>query len=288
MDETGVLLDDRRNSQTVGVYAEDEFRITSKVLLNAGLRFDNYFAGFGSTVNPRVALIVSPFDTTTVKVLYGRAFRAPNPYELYYDNNVLSATLEPERISTREIVAEQRIGARAQVTASLFQNHVKDLITQRSGSDDTLDGLYFQNLDGVTATGTELELQTELPGHLRTRVAYAYGSTRDTATRLRISNSPAQVATVVLDAPVARTGMVAALNGHYIGARRTVHDARVPTALVADVTLSRFPSRRGLGFSASLHNLFNAAYGDPGSVEHRQQIIVQDGRTISVRATWRY
>jgi outer membrane receptor for ferrienterochelin and colicins len=270
------------------VYAEDEFRISSKVLLNAGLRFDDYFAGFGSTVNPRMALIVSPLDTTTVKVLYGRAFRAPNPYELYYDENLLSATLGPERISTREIVAEQRIGARVQVTASLFQNHVRDLITQRSGSDETLDGLYYQNLDGVTATGAELELQTELPGHLRTRVAYAHGSTHDTATRLRISNSPAQVATVVLDAPVGHTGIIAAFNGHYIGERRTVNDARVPRTFVADATLSRSPSRRGLELSASLHNLFNASYGDPGSVEHRQQIIVQDGRTIRVRATWHY
>ena len=52
MDETGVLLDDRRGSQTVGMYAEDEFRISSKVLLNAGLRFDDYFAGFGSTREP--------------------------------------------------------------------------------------------------------------------------------------------------------------------------------------------------------------------------------------------
>jgi iron complex outermembrane receptor protein len=288
VDETGVLLDDRRSSQTVGAYAEDEFRITSKVLLNAGLRFDDYFEGFGSTVNPRVALITSPFEATTIKVLYGRAFRAPNPYELYYDKSILSAELGPERISTREIVAEQRIGTRMQVTASLFQNHVTDLITQRSGSDETLDGLYYENLDGITATGTELELQTDLPGHLRTRVAYAYGSTRDAATRLRVSNSPGQVATVVFDAPVARTGLVAAFNGHSIGPRRTVHDGRVPGAFVADVTLSRYPSRRGLGFSASLHNLFNASYGDPGSVEHRQQIIVQDGRTIRVRATWHY
>jgi iron complex outermembrane receptor protein len=288
VDETGVLLDDRRSSQTVGLYAEDEFRITSKVLLNAGLRYDDYFEGFGSTVNPRVALITSPFEATTVKVLYGRAFRTPNPYELYYDKSPLSAELGPERISTREIVAEQRLGTRMQVTASLFQNHVTDLITQRSGSDETLDGLYYVNLDGVTATGTELELQTDLPGHLRTRVAYAYGLTSETATRLRVSNSPGHVATVVLDAPIARTGLIVAFNGHSIGTRRTVHDARVPGAFVADVTLSRYPSRRGLGFSASLHNLFDASYGDPGSVEHRQQTIVQDGRTIRVRATWHY
>ena len=60
-DETGIVLNDRRGSQTVGIYAEDELRISSHVLLNAGVRFDDYFDTFGTTVNPRVALVVSPY-----------------------------------------------------------------------------------------------------------------------------------------------------------------------------------------------------------------------------------
>ena len=139
----------------------------------------------------------------------------------------LSAALGPERISTREIVAEQRIGARVQVTASLFQNHVSDLITQRSGSEDTLDGLYYQNLEGVTATGDRTGSADRVAG--APPDAHGIRATARRATRRRASASathPAQVATVVLDAPVARTGMVAAFNGHYIGARRTVHDAQ--------------------------------------------------------------
>jgi outer membrane receptor for ferrienterochelin and colicins len=286
-DETGVVLDDRRGSQTLGIYAEDEFRINARVLLNGGVRFDDYFGGFGATVNPRVALIVSPLDATTLKVLYGRAFRAPNPYELYYDRSALSAALGPERISTREIVAEQRIGPRVQVTASLFQNEVRDLITQRSGAEDSLDGLYYRNVDGVKATGAELEVQTEWPGHVRARVAHVLQSARDSVTRGRITNSPDQVATVVIDVPIARTGLFAAFNGSYLGERLSVHETTIPAALVADLTLSRSPGR-GLGFGVSLHNLFDAAYGHPGSVEHRQRVIMQDGRTLSVRATCRF
>ena len=34
-----------------------------------------------------------------LKALYGRAFRAPNPFELYYDQSPTSTTLSPERIS---------------------------------------------------------------------------------------------------------------------------------------------------------------------------------------------
>jgi outer membrane receptor for ferrienterochelin and colicins len=287
VDETGLLLDDRRHSQTVGIYVEDEFRVSSRVLLNAGVRVDDYFDTFGTTVNPRVAVIVSPLDTTTVKVLYGRAFRAPNPYELYYDTSALSAGLGPERITTREIVGEQRIGSRVQVTASVFQNHVTDLITARS-SDDSLDSIHYQNVDAATATGGEIEVQTQWPGHIRARIAEAFQTARDRLTQRRLSNSPEHVATLVVDAPVARTGLVAAFNTRYLSDRRSVHGTAIGPALVADFTLSRSPSGRGFGFAASAYNLFDRAYGDPGSVEHRQVLIMQDGRTVALRATYRF
>jgi outer membrane receptor for ferrienterochelin and colicins len=287
-DETGIVLDDRRGSQTVGVYAEDELRISSRVLLNAGVRFDDYFDTFGTTVNPRVALIVSPYDTTTLKLLYGRAFRAPNPYELYYNMSAASAALGPERITTREVVAEQRLGTSVQVTGSVFQNDVSDLITAQSGSEDSIDGLYYQNVEGVTATGAEIEVQTEWPGHVRVRVADTFQSARDRGTDRRISNSPEQVATCLVEVPIARTGLLAAFNAHYVGARRSVQQTPVPAAVVADFTLSRAPAAHGFGLAISVHNLFDAAYGDPGSVEHRQVLIMQDGRTVALRATYRF
>lgn len=113
VDETGVVLDDRRRSETAAVYVEDEVRIHRRVLLNAGLRWDRYFDTFGGTLNPRLGLIVSPYEGAALKLLYGRAFRAPNPFELYYYGQIEpSAGLKPERIVTHELVWEQRVNPR--------------------------------------------------------------------------------------------------------------------------------------------------------------------------------
>lgn len=53
------------------------------LILNQGVRHD-HFSTVGGTTNPRLAVIWSPYDETTVKLLYGAPFRAPNPYELYF------------------------------------------------------------------------------------------------------------------------------------------------------------------------------------------------------------
>jgi iron complex outermembrane receptor protein len=287
-DETGVLLDDRRVSDTAALYVEDEIRLHPRLIVNAGVRWDEYFGIFGGTVNPRLAAIVTPFDGSTLKLLYGRAFRAPNPFELYYDQNALSARLEPERIHTYEIDWEQRLAPRLQATASVYRNHVFGLITERAGDDETLDGLYFRNGDNVTADGVEFELQGELPAHVHARIAQAFQSATLDSGDLRISNAPRTLSTFVLDAPVPRTDAIIALDGFYIGARRPVSDGSVPGALVTNLTVSRRPSVRGLGVGVTIYNLFDTKYADPGSVEHTQQALPQDGRTAAVRLSWRF
>lgn len=286
VNETGTLLDDRRGSKAGALYVEDEVRVTSRVLINAGLRWDHYFDAFGGTVNPRVGLIVMPVDGGALKVLYGQAFRAPNPFELYYDQNALSATLQPERIATSEIVWEQRVASQLRVTASAFHNHASDLIVQREGS-DTLDGLYFQNGDSVKATGAELEVQASLPQHLQGRLAHAFQSANDSMGQ-GISNSPRHVTSLVLDRPIGRSGWLAGFNAYRVGARRGVSGDLVRAALVADLTVSRQQPARGVGVAVSIHNVLNAHYSDPGSVEHRQHAIPQDGPTLGVRASWRF
>ena len=55
-----------------------------------------------------MALIYQPFEKTTLKALYGQAFRAPNVYELYYRDGGLSEKanpkLKPEKIQTYELL----------------------------------------------------------------------------------------------------------------------------------------------------------------------------------------
>ena len=79
------LFDSSKSSYNMGFYLQDEFRIRKDLILNAGVRYDLY-STFGGTINPRAGLIYMPTETTDFKLLYGTAFRAPNAYELYYDD----------------------------------------------------------------------------------------------------------------------------------------------------------------------------------------------------------
>ena len=75
---------DSRTSAIASLYAQDEIRLRTGLILNVGIRYDHY-STFGGTTNPRAALIYNPWENTTLKLLYGQSFRAPNMFELYYD-----------------------------------------------------------------------------------------------------------------------------------------------------------------------------------------------------------
>ena len=70
-------FDSRRSSTIFSVYAQDEIHLRKNLVLNLGLRYDHY-STFGGTTNPRAALIYNPWERTSVKLLYGQSFRAPN------------------------------------------------------------------------------------------------------------------------------------------------------------------------------------------------------------------
>jgi outer membrane receptor for ferrienterochelin and colicins len=285
-DHTGLFLDDHRDEEIAALFLQDEWHLGRRVVLNAGVRWDHYFDTFDSALSPRLALILFPRQRTTIKALYGRAFRAPNPYELYYDQNPLSATLHPEQITTYEMVWEERVAAAMQLTASAFDYRARDLISQVPG--ETAIDIYYRNIDTAHARGLELELQTELPWQLRARLSQVVQSVTDANTRQRLSNSPATLSSAVIEAPIGRTGTVVGFNSTMVGRRATIGGGRVARAWVWDVTLSRLARTRGVSLTLSVNNLFDASYADPGSVEHLEQSIPQDGRTASLRASWKF
>ena len=45
---------------------------------------------------------------------------------------------------------------------------------------------------------------------------------------------------------------------------------------------------KGFELSGSVYNIFDKRYADPGSEEHRQEGIVQQGRTFRVRLTYSF
>lgn len=124
------------------------------------MRHDDYDT-IGGTTNPRLALIYDFSEKSTVKLLYGEAFRVPSAYELYYhdggETQKANPELEPETIKTYEIVWEQYLGKHFRTTASGYYYTIEGLISQRIAPEDDL--LVFNNIEEIEAKGIEVELE---------------------------------------------------------------------------------------------------------------------------------
>ncbi|HYD93934.1 MAG TPA: TonB-dependent receptor [Noviherbaspirillum sp.] len=283
------LLNDRRAGRRTGIYLQDEYTLRPDVLFNAGGRYDHDSATGQHQFNPRLALIWKATPATTLKALYGTAFRAPNAYELYYDlpgagGQKANPSLKAERIRTQELSAEHHLSPNTRVTASLFRNTVSDLITQ---TEDPADGLLvFRNLNRAVAHGTEVELEKAWSGGAVLRTGYSWQKARG-AGGGDLVNSPRHLAKFNLSAPLLRTGWRAGAEAQYVGRRLTLRGETAGYWL-ANLTLSALRLAPGLELSASVYNLFDRRYADPGAEEHAQDAIRQDGRTWRLKLSYSF
>ncbi len=79
-------------------FAQDLWDITDNLRLTIGARYDDY-SDFGGSFNPRVGLAWEFIKGYDLKLVYGRAFRAPTFQELYTQNNpsvIGNPDLDPE------------------------------------------------------------------------------------------------------------------------------------------------------------------------------------------------
>jgi iron complex outermembrane receptor protein len=276
-------------TDTYGVFLQDEWAITSQLELNVGARYD-ILDSFGSTVNPRGALVYHPSKETAVKLLYGHAFRAPNLYESNYANSSTAyrpnPDLRPEAIRSYEAVLEQNISRALRLSASVFYNQVEDLISE--GLDEATGDLFFANLESAETKGASLELEVKLPIGLSTRASYTFQNTIDEATDTRLSNSPQHLAKLNLLLPIYRDKVTGGLEVQYSSAVQNARGRTTDGFVVANWTFFSRNLIKNLEVSASVYNLFDAKYGYPGGPEHLQDSIEQNGRTFRLKVTHRF
>ena len=279
-------LRDQRQSGFWAIYLQDEFTINKKLIFNVGLRHDQYQT-FGGTTNPRLALIYSPVKKTALKFLYGGAFRAPNAYELFYYGLGFKASphLRPEGIKTSEMVFEQHLGRRFRVEVSGYYNRINNLISQQTDPADDL--IMFSNLERVMAKGVEMELEGKLTGGLKGKISYAFQNAHNQQTGEVLSNSPKHLGHINLAVPLVKEKCFASIDGQYVSKRRTLTGGDANAFFVPNLTIYAQKLGKGFELSASLYNLFNKRYGDPGSEEHLQEVIPQYGRNFRLKLTYR-
>lgn len=286
------LLEDHRTSKRHAFYLQDEYRLRDDLLMNAGVRHDKYDS-FGGTTNPRLGLVYSATDRTTLKFLYGRAFRAPNVYESYYSDAGSStpthkgnANLKPESVKTWEFVVEQSLRSGLRGAVSLYRYEIRDLITQQT---DAADGLeVFNNVSKIRATGMEFELEGKLASRLDGRASYAVQQNKDVDTGQTLTNSPRHLAKLNLNTPVIERKVFAGLEVLATSRRKTVAGNYADGFALVNAMLFSRRWIKGCELSAGVYNLFDRRYGDPVSADFRQDTIEQDGRTYRLKVKYEF
>ncbi len=284
-----VYLDDRRNSWVWAFYGQAEVVLRTNLTFHVGVRYD-YSDTFGDELSPRLALLYAPLAKTTVKLIYGRAFRAPNHYELFYNDGGLSSEanphLRPEFINTYEAIWEQQLPRDCRLSLAGFYYRINDLITLAEDPPTGL--LQFRNLQDVEAWGGELEVERHWSSGLRARASYSSQWANDLRTGERLSNSPRHLAKFNLIVPLMSEELFTALELQYTSGSRTLTGHSADAFWIANLSFFSQKLVRNLELSASVYNLFATKYGFPGSGEHRQDILEQDGRSFRVKVTYHF
>jgi len=278
------------NRYVGALYLQDGWSITPDWELTLGVRHDSYNDVGGST-NPRAGLVWRFSHQGELKLLYGRAFRAPSFEELHASNNpvlVGNRQLEPELIRSYELGVSYRFARDLDLSLNYFHNEITDHIVA------------VANPPNVTAYGNHGETDSHgVEGEVKKRwIDYraelylnaSYQSSIDTLTDEQIAD-------------VARKRGNLGGNWRFVGSwninanlmwqgerARPVGDPRDPLPSVAllDVALSTKFCQERCDMKLSMFNLTDRKYADP--TPYQQGVpddVPRPGRSVMLELGYR-
>jgi outer membrane receptor for ferrienterochelin and colicin len=307
-DDEGVFLDDSSPFQVGAGYAVADVEISEAARVSAGARLDAY-STFGTSLNPRGAVILRPYANGNLKILGGKAFRAPSVYELYYNDGgftqIASEDLQPETVYSGEIEHTHRFSPRVAGTLTAYANYVKGLIVSQGSGIDT-DPLFYENSDvPLTTLGGEVGVRRDWRQGWMLGVTYGFTYSRFLASNsfgdlvsLKKSpdhrypaNAPQHLAALKGAVPIISRQLVAGTRisveglryDRYENAGEPAQD-KTPAVVLWDIVLSGEEQRWGLKYAFGVYNAFDWEYELPVSGEFQQRSIAQDGRTFLASA----
>lgn len=273
----------------IGVYAQDEWRITDKLSATAGLRYD-YNHWIDSRLSPRGALIWQATQEITLKALYGRAFRAPNSYERDYSDNVSQVAnpgLRGEMIDTAELVADYFPVPSLNLRANVYAWDIQNLITL--GMDPFSQLPQYQQTTGkVRARGAELSFDKTWDWGARFRGSFGIQDAGQKGSHL--PNSPYHLGKLNISIPIPMMkNLRAGYELQYFGKRKTLDGSNTDSYVLSNLNLvTDVQWVKGLEASLSVYNLFNENYQHPAADVNWQNFFWQPGRTVRFRLDYRF
>ena len=300
------LLDTNPTYQVYAAYLLADARVTSWLRLNAGARLDVWRLAEGAddfvSVNPRLAIIVQPTKRDNIKLMGGRAFRAPSAYEYFYTDgefttlpsNCCGDQLKPETFYQAELEYSHRFDHEWIVLGSLHALLAQDFIgTLPVPTDPEL--VYFGNIDeDQLIGGVDLEVRRDfrggwmfagMIGYLEARflsAPSADGATEST----RIPNAPRLYGSVRGIVPVVQDRLTLAARLSLDAPRRIALDGSAETewAVFGDLVLTGHVDEYGLRYSFGVYNVFDWKVNLPVN-PFLTQTLPQQGRSFLASVT---
>jgi outer membrane receptor for ferrienterochelin and colicin len=283
------LLTSRRKVDHL--YLQDEWSFAPDWTLTAGVRHDRY-SDFGGTTNPRMALVWDASLDLTVKLLYGRAFRAPSFVEFYGRSNPVAIgnpLLKPETNNTLEGVLSWQARADTQLNLTLYRYGMTSIIrTVPNAVAGT--GATYKNTGDQNGHGFEFEATMHASGNLQLMASYSWQKSTDKASGKDAGYAPRHHLYSRADWRFSDGYSSSAQVNWVADRKRAPGDLRKPIDdyTTLDLTLRTTRRHGQWGFSATLRNVFDADVREP-SLGPGLQLpfdLPMAPRALSVQATY--
>lgn len=154
---SGNWIEEGLSRRVIAVYVQDQYQLTERWNLTAGLRYDDY-DDVDSDVTPRLAAVYHYSDNQTFKVQYAQSFRPPTFLEMYVKNNIVVAgnpDLKSEQLDSFEFGYIFNDGITI-VRTTAFKYVLDNLIGVHTGLRT------YTNQGKVDAMGLELEFKRQV------------------------------------------------------------------------------------------------------------------------------
>ncbi len=306
---------DQHPFQILAGYALADITPSQRIRLSAGVRYDEYFfaeRSFGA-FSPRLAVILRPYERGNLKIMGGRAFRAPSLYEQYYNDNFASTApqtyprgpmqpnppLTPETFWSGEIEFTHRFNTTLTGTVAAFTNYYDNFI-QNVGGAVTPPGMpmapavgQYQNVSSAVLTvGGEAEVRREWRQGWMLSASYSFQRSQYVgagAESLRhVPNSPEHLASLRGAMPIIGRALTLSTRMSFESFRYDANESAASTdeqghtdnAFIWDVVFSGQEQRAGLRYALGLYNALDWRYSVPLASFFAPRTIAQNGRTL--------
>jgi outer membrane receptor for ferrienterochelin and colicins len=271
-----------RRDKSFALFAQDERKLSNHWKLDLGARFD-FSAYRHNSLSPRAALIYQPSSGWTYKFLYGRGFRNPSAFELFFDDGGRSGApnpnARPETADTIEVDVERKLGKRMNLVTSAYGYRLRDFLV---GVFNSTGLIQYQNIGRINAIGFEVEVNGRPSAWLEATASYAIQRSEAPDGVSPLENSPSHLAKLRFAVPLWRRWQ-ASSGMQYQSSRQTVAGAVVTPVYLADFTVTSQRLLPNLDVQFGIRNAFSRNYSDPIALNPLVDTMQQPGRSVFVR-----